>query len=79
MLETADLPVVERGELTVALAFASIGAACRAVMDGATGAKAILHSGEEAVRRVIRDALEEFWMNTGEFQIENRFRFLIAE
>jgi hypothetical protein len=79
VLESAGLELVARGELPIFLTFTSFDIACRALMGGCTGAKAIQHSGEERVRQAIRDALEEFRLKSGEYRIENRFHFLVAE
>jgi hypothetical protein len=37
------------------------------------------HSGQERVRRAIGEALEGFRAATGDYRIENRFQFLVAE
>lgn len=78
-LEAAGLRVVERGEFAVALSFRTAEAACRAFMAGGVGANAIHCSGEERVREAIRKALEGFELGTGDYRIQNRFHFAIAE
>jgi len=79
MVEAAGLQVVNHDELTVALHYPDADAACRAMMAGSGGLRAIQHVGEERVRQVILERLDEFRVGTGGYQFENRFRFLIAE
>jgi SAM-dependent methyltransferase len=79
VLESAGLRAVDRGEVPVVSEFPDAEAACRAMMAGSSGARAIAHSGEQRVRQAILEALEEFRLETGGYRIENRFRFLIAE
>jgi SAM-dependent methyltransferase len=79
VLEAAGLQCVSRGEFPVVLHYPTAETACRAFMAGGGGARAVQHSGEEHVRQAILQALEEFRMETGEYRIENRFQFVIAE
>lgn len=48
-------------------------------MAGRGGARAVQQSGEERLRRAIRQVLEGFRVETGAYRIENRFQFVIVE
>jgi SAM-dependent methyltransferase len=56
VLEAAGLRLVERGEVAVIVAYADAEAACRAMMAGSAGVRAVQHSGEERVRQAILEA-----------------------
>jgi hypothetical protein len=60
------------------MSFPDADMACKAFLAGGGSARAIQHSGEERVRRAMRDVLKGFRVETGEYRIENRFRFVIA-
>jgi SAM-dependent methyltransferase len=79
VLEEAGLKCVDRAEVPIALRYATAETACRAFMAGGGGARAVQHSGEERVQQAIRQALEGFRVERGEYRIENRFQFVIAE
>jgi hypothetical protein len=71
----------ERSGISAASAAASTwapGFGPLALLAGGTGARAIQHSGEQRVRGAIREALVQFCTDTGEYRIQNRFRFVIA-
>ena len=76
-LESAGLQLVDRGEVPIVVEYPDAEAACKAMMAGSGGVRAVQHSGEERVRQVILEALEEFRSGTG-YRMENRFRFGIA-
>jgi hypothetical protein len=78
VLAAAGLQPVDRGECPITLDYANAETACRAFMAGGGGAQAVRHSGEERVRRAIREVLERFRVETGHYRIENRFHYLIA-
>jgi SAM-dependent methyltransferase len=78
VLEAAGLRLMDRGEVPVVVDYLDAEAACRVMMAGSGGVRAIEHVGEERVRQVILGALEEFRVGTGGYRFENRFRFLIA-
>jgi SAM-dependent methyltransferase len=78
-LESAGLRLVDFGEIPIAMKYADAETACRAMMAGSSGSRAVQHSGEERVRRAILDALAEFKLETGAYRTENRFKFVIAE
>jgi SAM-dependent methyltransferase len=63
-------------ELSVALEFADIGIAARAIMSAS--ARAIMHSGEERVQRGIEDALHSTVRSDGTIRLDNRFRLALA-
>lgn len=77
-LEAAGLQLLDRGEMSVVLTFPTVELASQAFLAGGTGARAIQHSGEERVRGAMREALAGFQTNTGDYRVENRFRFMIA-
>lgn len=78
VLEAAGLQTMERGEAPIVVAYPDAEAACRAMMAGSGGVRAVQHSGEDRVRQAILEALEEFRVETGGYRLENRFRFVIA-
>jgi len=78
VLEAAGLRTTERGEASIVVAYPDADAACRAMMAGSAGVRAVQHSGEDRVRQAILEALEPFRMETGGYRLENRFRFVIA-
>ena len=77
-LQAAGLRPIDAGEVPIVLSYPEAETACRAFLAGGGSARAIQHSGEERVRRAMRDVLEGFRLETGEYRIENRFRFVIA-
>jgi SAM-dependent methyltransferase len=77
-LKAAILRPIDDGDFPIVLSFPTAEAACKAFLAGAGSALAIQHSGEERVRQAIRDVLAGFQMETGEYRIENHFRFVIA-
>ena len=79
VLAAEGLQPVDRGECLIALDYPTAETACRAFMAGGGGAQAIRHSGEERVRRAIREVLERFRVETGHYRIENWFHYVIAE
>jgi len=79
LLEAAGLRPVDRGEVPIVVDYPDAEAACRAMMAGSGGVRAVQHSGEERVRQAILELLEEFRVGTGGYRIENRFRFVIAQ
>jgi SAM-dependent methyltransferase len=78
-LEGAGLRVVDEDEMPEVTEFATAADGSQALMSGGGAARAIAHSGEDAVRQAILAALEEFRTPAGGYRIENRFRFVIAE
>ena len=78
VLASAGLRLVERGEVPVVVEYPDAEAACRALMRGSAGIRAVQHSGEARVRQVILDALAPFRVAAGGFRTENHFRYLIA-
>jgi hypothetical protein len=78
-LQAAGLRLVDRGELPIVVEYPGAEAACRAILQGSVGRRAVQHSGEERVRAVILNALAPYRTQTGAYRLENRFRFLIAE
>jgi SAM-dependent methyltransferase len=77
-MEAAGLHLLDSGEISIVLTFPTVEAASQALLAGGTGARAIQHSGEQRVRGAIREALVQFRTDTGEYRIQNRFRFVIA-
>ena len=77
-LQAAGLRPIDAGEVPIVLSYPEAETACKAFLAGGGSARAIQHSGEERVRRAMRDVLEGFRLETGEYRIENRFRFVIA-
>jgi SAM-dependent methyltransferase len=77
-LQAAGLRSIDVGEFPVVMSFPDAETACKAFLAGGGSARAIQHSGEERVRRALRDVLEGFRVETGGYRIENRFRFVIA-
>jgi SAM-dependent methyltransferase len=78
-LQAAGLRLVDRGESPIVVEYPDAEAACRAILQGSAGRRAVQHSGEERVRAVILNALAPYQTETGTYRLENRFRFLIAE
>ena len=78
-LEAAGFHPIDRGQISIVLDYPNAEAASRAFMAGGGSARATQHSGQERVRRAIGEALEGFRAATGDYRIENRFQFLIAE
>ena len=78
-LEQAGLRVIDRGDVPEVLEYPDADAACRSMMAGSAGVRAIQHSGEERVRQAILERLDEFRVESGGYRFENRFRYLIAE
>lgn len=79
VLERAGLRLVESGEMPEHVEFPDAETACNAMMEGSGPRRAIQHVGEERVREVMLDALEQFRTETGGYRMVNQFRFLIAE
>jgi hypothetical protein len=79
VLEGAGLRPIDLGEVPVMVLYPDLEAACRVMLAGSGGARAVQHVGEERVRQVLREALPEFRVETGAYRFENRFRFVIAE
>jgi hypothetical protein len=86
VLEAAGLRPVDRGEIPIVFHYPDAEDACRAMMAGSAGVRAIQHSGEERVRQAILEALEEFRVGAAGqpdsgcgYRTENRFRFVIAQ
>jgi hypothetical protein len=77
-LQVAWLRLVDRGELPIVVDYPDAEAACRAMMQGSAGVRAVQHSGEERVRQAILAGLTSFRTEAGRYRLENRFRFLIA-
>ena len=63
-------------EIAVALEFADIGIAVRAIMSAS--ARAIMHSGEECVRSGVEDALRSSVQSDGSIRLDNCFRLALA-
>jgi SAM-dependent methyltransferase len=79
VLEKAGLRVIDRGDVPEVIEYPEADAACRSMMAGSAGVRAIQHSGEERVRQAILERLEEFRVASSGFRFENRFRYVIAE
>jgi SAM-dependent methyltransferase len=79
VLEEAGLRLVDKGEVPVMAVYPDAEAACRVMMAGSAGVRAIQHSGEERVRQAILERLEAFRVASDGYRFENRFRYLIAE
>jgi SAM-dependent methyltransferase len=77
-LEAAGLYLLDSSGISIVLTFPTVEAASQAFLAGGTGGRAIQHSGEQRVRGAIREVLAEFRTATGEYRIQNRFRFVIA-
>jgi SAM-dependent methyltransferase len=78
VLAAAGLRLVESGEVPIVAVYPDAEAACRALMRGSAGIRAVQHCGEARVRQVILEVLAPFQVETGGYRIENRFRYLIA-
>lgn len=78
-LAAAGLRLVDGGEVPIVVAYPDDEAACGAMLRGSAAVRATRYAGEARVRQVIVEALAEFRMATGGYQLENRFRFAIAE
>ena len=63
-------------EISVALEFADIGIAVRAIMSAS--ARAIMHSGEECARSGVEDALRSSVQSDGSIRLDNCFRLALA-
>ncbi|HLZ30266.1 MAG TPA: hypothetical protein VKV73_23325, partial [Chloroflexota bacterium] len=72
-LESVGLQLVDRGEVPMVVEYPDAEAACKGMMAGSGGVRAVQHSGEELVRQVILEALEQFRSGTGGYRMENRF------
>lgn len=79
VLEAAGLHMVSHGEVPIVVHYPDAEAACRVMMAGSGGVRAIQHVGEVRVRQAILEALEAFRVGTGGYRFENRFRYVIAE
>jgi SAM-dependent methyltransferase len=77
-LQAAGLRSIDAGEFPIVMSFPDAEMACKAFLAGGGSARAIQHSGEERVQQTMRDVLKGFRVETGEYRIENRFRFVIA-
>ena len=78
MLQAAGLRLVDGGEVPIVVDYPDAEAACRAMMQGSAGVRAVQHSGEERVRQVILDGLAAYRTESGGYRLQNRFRILIA-
>jgi SAM-dependent methyltransferase len=78
-LKSAGFQLVDSGEIPIVVEYPDGDTACRAMLGGSGGVRAIRHSGEERVRQTILEALEAYRSETGGYRMENRFRFVIAE
>jgi hypothetical protein len=79
VLEAAGLRPVEAGDVPIEVEYPDAEAACRGMLAGSGGARAIQHSGEERVWQTLLEALEEFRIDSGRYRFRNRFRYVIAE
>ena len=78
-LAGAGLRVVDSGEVVCWWRYPSMGDAIRGLLCSAGGARAREAAGEQAVRRVLRSALESFRdPRTGVVSLENTFRWVAA-
>jgi SAM-dependent methyltransferase len=78
-LNSASFQPVDSGEIPILVEYPDGETACRAMMAGSGGARAVQHSGEERVRQTILEALQAYRSQTGGYRLQNRFRFVIAE
>lgn len=78
VVEAAGLRLIDRDKITVVLHYPDAEAACRAMMAGSGGMRAIQHVGEERVRQATLGALEPFRVEAGGYRFENHFRLVIA-
>ena len=78
VLKAVGLRSTDAGEFSIVLNYADAETASKAFLAGGGSARAMQHSGEERVRQAMRDVLKGFRAETGEYRIENRFRFVIA-
>jgi SAM-dependent methyltransferase len=78
VLQAAGLRLVERGEVPIVVDYPDAEAACRAMMQGSAGVRAVQHSGEARVRQAILEGLAAYRTKGDGYRLENRFRFLIA-
>lgn len=78
-LQAAGLRLMDRGESPIVVEYPDAEAACRAILQGSAGRRAVQHSGEERVREVILKELAPYRTETGTYRLENRFRILIAD
>jgi SAM-dependent methyltransferase len=78
-LQSAGLRLVDRGEAPIVVEYPDAEAACRAMLQGSAGKRAVQHSGEARVREVLLDGLAAYRTETGGYRLENRYRFLIAD
>lgn len=78
-LESAGLRVVHRGEVPIVVEYPDAETAVRASMSSGGTARAVQHSGEDRVRQVLREVLQEFHAEGGAIRLQNRFRFVIVE
>jgi SAM-dependent methyltransferase len=78
-LESAGVQPVESGEVPIVVDYPDGATACKAMMAGSAGVRAVQHSGEERVTQAILHALGPYRSGTGGYRMENRFRFVIAE
>jgi SAM-dependent methyltransferase len=76
LMQQAGLRVRESAEFPGALVFPSLDAGVRAIMSAA--ARSIAHSGEEAVRRAITEALRPLRLADATVRLDNRFRLVLA-
>jgi SAM-dependent methyltransferase len=79
VLEQAGMRVQDRGAVPEVIEYPDADAACRSMMAGSAGVRAIQQVGEERVRQAILEPLETFRVASGGYRFENRFRYLIAE
>jgi SAM-dependent methyltransferase len=79
VLEQAGMRVQDRGAVPEVIEYPDADAACRSMMAGSAGVRAIQQVGDERVRQAILEPLETFRVASGGYRFENRFRYLIAE
>jgi len=78
LLTKASLEPVERGEVPLTWAHASVDGAVRAVLASAGGAMAIDAAGEAAARAALQEAVVPFTRPDGSVSMQNTFRYAIA-
>ena len=78
MMERAGLAALTGGEVDCAHEFADLATAVRALMSAGIAVVATRHAGDEAVRRVLAEALARFRTARGGYRQCNRFRYVVA-
>jgi hypothetical protein len=79
VLNAAGLSPIDGGDVLIVNEYSDAESACRSMMAGGGGARAVRHSGAERVRQTILASFAAFRAADGYYRIENRFRFVIAE